>query len=178
MSGWLYLIKNGGLYKIGITRNFDKRMRQLKPDKVIVKYYSIQFRELEKELHKRFSKKRLPQSEYFRLSDKEIKQFKKKIDSYICPNYILFITQIFLFLNLIFLLLLLLFLLLFNDSNLVLFNTLLWLERLSYALSIKNLIIKSNYNYNFSIEFKSRLFKFATYIFFGFIIGFAKNLFT
>ena len=43
MSGWLYLIRNRDLYKIGITKNFDNRMRQLKPDKVIAKIYTRDF---------------------------------------------------------------------------------------------------------------------------------------
>ena len=28
MSGWLYLIKNKDLYKIGITKNLENRMRE------------------------------------------------------------------------------------------------------------------------------------------------------
>ena len=44
MKGWLYLIKNGDLYKIGITRNFDNRMRQLNPDSIVAKLYSNDFK--------------------------------------------------------------------------------------------------------------------------------------
>ena len=51
MSGWLYLIRNRDLYKIGITKNFDNRMRQLKPDNVVAKLYSSDFAKLEKKLH-------------------------------------------------------------------------------------------------------------------------------
>ena len=43
MSGWLYLIRNRDLYKIGITKNFKNRMRQLKPDKVVAKFYATDF---------------------------------------------------------------------------------------------------------------------------------------
>ena len=43
MSGWLYLIRNRDLYKIGITKNFENRMRQLKPDKVVAKFYTTDF---------------------------------------------------------------------------------------------------------------------------------------
>ena len=55
MSGWLYLIKNGDLYKIGITRHFTNRMKQLKPDNVIAKIYSSDFKELERAFHKRYN---------------------------------------------------------------------------------------------------------------------------
>ena len=77
MSGWLYLIRNKDLYKIGITKNFENRMRQLKPDYIVAKLYSRDFKQLEKELHKRYKKVRIPQTEYFRLDQKQIKQIHK-----------------------------------------------------------------------------------------------------
>ena len=67
MSGWLYLIRNRDLYKIGITKNFENRMRQLKPDNVVAKFYTADFVKLERELHNRYKKFRIPQTEYFRL---------------------------------------------------------------------------------------------------------------
>ena len=74
MSGWLYLIKNRDLYKIGITKNFDKRMLQLKPEYIVAKLYSTQFVKLERELHRRYKKYRIPQTEYFRLIKNQIEQ--------------------------------------------------------------------------------------------------------
>ena len=59
MSGWLYLIRNRDLYKIGITRNFESRMRQLKPDNVVAKLYTSEFMKIERELHKRYKKYRI-----------------------------------------------------------------------------------------------------------------------
>ena len=50
MSGWLYLIKNRDLYKIGVTKNLENRMRQLKPDRVIAKLYTNDYEKLEREL--------------------------------------------------------------------------------------------------------------------------------
>ena len=64
-SGWLYLIKNGDLYKIGITKNIEQRMLQLKPDYVVSKIYSTKFKQLEREFHKRYKKFRITQTEYF-----------------------------------------------------------------------------------------------------------------
>ena len=40
MRGWLYLIRNKDLYKIGISKNFDNRIQVLKPDSDIVKFYT------------------------------------------------------------------------------------------------------------------------------------------
>ena len=79
MSGWLYLIRNRDLYKIGITKNFDIRMRQLKPDNVVAKLYSNDFVKLERELHHRYKKFRIPQTEYFRLEDNHLEEIKQRI---------------------------------------------------------------------------------------------------
>ena len=35
MKGYVYLIRNKDLYKIGITKNINKRMKALKPDEII-----------------------------------------------------------------------------------------------------------------------------------------------
>ena len=78
MSGWLYLIRNKDLYKIGITKNIEKRMRQLKPDNVISKLYTRDYQKLEKELHNRYKKFRIPQTEYFRLKDYHLKEIKQR----------------------------------------------------------------------------------------------------
>ena len=69
MSGWLYLIRNRDLYKIGITKNFENRMRQLKPDNIVAKFYTADFVKLERELHNTYKKLRIPQTEYFRLKN-------------------------------------------------------------------------------------------------------------
>ena len=79
MSGWLYLIRNRDLYKIGITKNFENRMRQLKPDKVVAKFYTTDFVKLERELHHRYKKFRIPQTEYFRLENSHVKEIKQRI---------------------------------------------------------------------------------------------------
>ena len=79
MSGWLYLIRNRDLYKIGITKNFENRMRQLKPDNVVAKFYTAEFVKLERELHNRYKKFRIPQTEYFRLENSHVKEIKQSI---------------------------------------------------------------------------------------------------
>ena len=86
MNGWLYLIRNGDLYKIGVTRNFDNRMRQLKPDNVVAKLYSSEFRQLERELHRRYKSVRIPQTEYFRLDNRQIREIKRRISEFYYPR--------------------------------------------------------------------------------------------
>ena len=41
MCDWLYLIKNCKLYKIGITKNIDKRMRKLSQIMLSQKYIQV-----------------------------------------------------------------------------------------------------------------------------------------
>ncbi|WP_170950476.1 GIY-YIG nuclease family protein [Synechococcus sp. N32] len=72
--GFIYFVRNGDLCKIGITENLLRRMEELKPDEILNVLRCSNFRELEKELHSRFKGVRLPQTEYFRLSEAEIQQ--------------------------------------------------------------------------------------------------------
>lgn len=72
MTGYVYLVRNGDLHKIGRTDNIQRRMKQLDPDEVIQVLETDRSRDLEHELHKEFQTKRLPQSEYFRLDEAEI----------------------------------------------------------------------------------------------------------
>lgn len=66
--GFLYIIKTKRLTKIGITADIQRRMNELKPDKIHQVVTLPRERELEKKLHRLFADKRLPGSEYFFLS--------------------------------------------------------------------------------------------------------------
>ena len=70
--GFVYLIRNDDIYKIGITDNLLRRFNQLKPDEVLNVVRCSNFESLEKELHKKFKEYRIPQTEYFRLSKNQI----------------------------------------------------------------------------------------------------------
>ena len=79
--GFVYLIRNGDLCKIGITENFLRRIDQLKPDEVLNVVRCENFKELEKDLHSFFKDVRLPQTEYFRLSREQINKAHKLMTS-------------------------------------------------------------------------------------------------
>ena len=80
MSGWVYLIRNGAdLYKIGITQNLEQRMKQLKPDEIVSTLETEDYEQLEKKLHKRYKSVRVPQSEYFRLTDSQLSDCKNEL---------------------------------------------------------------------------------------------------
>ena len=77
-SGFVYLIRNQDIYKIGITENLLNRMSQLNPDEIIDVIKCVNFRDLERELHREFKDCRIPQTEYFRLNNKQLKRVSEK----------------------------------------------------------------------------------------------------
>ena len=161
MSGWLYLIKNGDLYKIGITRYWDNRMSVLKPDSIVSKLYTSDFKNLEKILHKKYKDVRLPQTEYFRLNGFQVREVKKIISDLSYPfsiNFEILINSFFLTFGLFFIVFFLNHLSI-NDIDDVLFITLIWMERLSFCLSFLNLFIKSNKYLSLFNELRFRLTK-------------------
>ena len=72
-DGYVYVIQDIDtcLYKIGITNNPDRRLKELGVGNTAVliscEYYE-NAREIEKNAHKRYGKYRLPQTEYFKLN--------------------------------------------------------------------------------------------------------------
>ena len=70
--GFVYFIRNEELFKIGITVDLLRRFSEIVPHEVLNVVRCQNFNELERRLHKHFSEKRLPQSEYFRLEPGEV----------------------------------------------------------------------------------------------------------
>ena len=178
MKGWLYIIKNGDLYKIGITRNFDNRMRQLKPDNIVAKLYTSDFKNLEKKLHKKYIDVRIPQTEYFRLDGFQIREIKQIISNFYYPcsiNFQILINSFFLILVL-FLIVLFIINLNINDIDDVLFITLLWMEKISLYISFLNLFNKSNKYLSLFNELRFRLSKSIILFVFAMIFRFAKRV--
>ena len=178
MSGWLYLIRNRDLHKIGITKNFDNRMRQLKPDNVIAKLYSRDFVKLEKELHNRYKKYRIPQTEYFRLKDSHLKEIKQRIYKLNCPIsliLLIFLKALF-YINIIFFLILLLLSLYINDINTLFIKALVCMERISFGLSFLSIFLRSAKYLSIIGELKYRLSRLIIYIMFALLFHIAYLL--
>ena len=83
MNGFVYLIRNKDLYKIGITQNLDQRMFQLKPDEIISVLETQNYEQIEKDLHQKYKDVRIPQTEYFRLTFSQATDCKMFLDSYV-----------------------------------------------------------------------------------------------
>ena len=73
-TGFVYFVRNGELFKIGITENMLRRLGELTPDELLNVVRCSNFQEVERELHRRFKEVRLPQTEYFRLSDQQVQE--------------------------------------------------------------------------------------------------------
>ena len=179
MSGWLYLIKNRDLYKIGITKNFENRMRQLKPDNVVAKLFTSDFVKLEKELHKRYKKFRIPQTEYFRLENSHVKEIKQRI--YIL-NYPLSLTfgiciKSILLILLLFFLTVVVISLYINDLSMATYNSLFWIERISFGLAFISLFVYSGKYLSFWNELKYRFTRLIIFILFSFLFRLATIFF-
>ena len=73
----VYLVRKGGLHKIGITSDFDRRVKELAPDHVQARLNlegdeNFTAADVERMLHARFKPLRLPQTEYFRLTNEDV----------------------------------------------------------------------------------------------------------
>lgn len=77
--GHVYLVKKWDLYKIGHTDNLENRLKQLKSPQVIQTLSTDRSLNLERELHKKYRSKRLPQSEWFRLNPKEVDEVRRAL---------------------------------------------------------------------------------------------------
>ena len=177
MSGWLYLIKNGELYKIGITKNFEKRMRQLKPDNVVSKLYTNKFKQLEREFHKRYKTVRIPQTEYFRLEHSQIKEIKQRLSNFYFSKggiFIIFIN-VFALLSLVLLFIMSFIYLNIKDINIVLFSSFFLMEKITIWLSFLSLFVKSYKYLGFTNEIKFRLINLFIFIFFSFFFRFLSS---
>jgi len=154
-------------------------MRQLKPDNIVAKLYTSNFVKLEKELHKRYKKFRIPQTEYFRLEQHHLKEIKQRIhqlDDGMIMIFKIFIKSL-LIINLIFFILLFVLSLNINDLKFVIFKSLVWMERISFGYSFISLFFHSGKYLSFISEFKYRFLKFIIFIVFSLIFRTASILF-
>ena len=175
MNGWLYLIRNRDLYKIGITKNFEHRMQQLKPDSVVTKIYSSDFTKLERELHNRYKKYRIPQTEYFRLNVNHVNEIKLRISALDYPISMIlgiFIKSL-LFTLLIFLLILIIKSLTINDINFIIIKSLYMMERILFGISFISLFFHSGKYLGFFSELKYRVSRLVVYIVFAYVFRIA-----
>lgn len=88
-SGYVYVIKNGFTYKIGITQNMKKRMQSYRktenafPYKIVFCHRVAKYKEVEKLLHRKFEHQKIGTGrEWFKLSDDDLSKIEKTLMLY------------------------------------------------------------------------------------------------
>ena len=72
--GFVYFVRNDEIYKIGITDNLLRRIKELKPDEILNSVRCSNYQEIEKKMHAHFKSRRIPQTEYFWLDAAEVEE--------------------------------------------------------------------------------------------------------
>ena len=80
MSGFVYLMKNGDLYKLGCTTNLKSEANKLKPGEIISSFKTNDPKSFQARLLRLYTKKRIPDTNYFRLSESEVDNCKKHLE--------------------------------------------------------------------------------------------------
>lgn len=70
--GYVYFVRNGDIFKIGITENLVRRFTEIKPDEILNIVRCTNYKDVEKRLHVEYKDDRIPQSEYFRLTEAKV----------------------------------------------------------------------------------------------------------
>ena len=76
MSGFVYLMKNGDLYKLGCATNLKVEASKMKPGEIISSFKTNDPKSFEVRLLRLYKKKRIPDTNYFRLSESEVDSSK------------------------------------------------------------------------------------------------------
>ena len=80
MSGFVYLMKNGDLYKLGCTTNLKSEAIKMRPGEIISSFKTNDPQSFEVRLLKLYKKKRIPDTNYFRLSESEVDNCKRHLE--------------------------------------------------------------------------------------------------
>ena len=78
MSEFTYLSENGDLYGLGYTRNLDSQANKIKPGKIIASKEVSEPRSFIARLLRRYKTKRIPETNFLRLSEKELTDCKRQ----------------------------------------------------------------------------------------------------
>ena len=80
MSGFVYLMKNGDLYKLGHANDLESEADKMKPGEIISSLKIKDTQAFEARLLRLYKKKRIPDTNYFRLSQSEVDNCKKHLE--------------------------------------------------------------------------------------------------
>ena len=87
MSSYVYLIQNGDLFNIGFTSNLERTRIGLRPGELIAFLITDNPEPLIKNLRKAYLDNRLPGSDYYRLSNSQVKECRFLLEDDGSNNY-------------------------------------------------------------------------------------------
>ena len=73
-------MKNGDLYKLGFTSDLESEASKLKPGEIISSFKTKNHKSFEARLLRIYKKRRIPDTNYFRLSEAEVDNCKKHLE--------------------------------------------------------------------------------------------------
>ena len=80
MSGYVYLIRIGDLYRIGKTDNLNKKIKKIKPDELLSSIMTKEPETLKARLLRKYKSKRIPETGYLKLSKRELVECKRQFE--------------------------------------------------------------------------------------------------
>ena len=80
MSGYVYLIRLGDLYRIGKTDNLDKKIKKLNPDELLSSILTKEPETLEARLLRKYKSQRIPETGYLKLTKKQLVECKRQFE--------------------------------------------------------------------------------------------------
>ena len=80
MVSYVYLIQNGDLFNIGFTNNLERARIDLRPGELIAFLSTEKPEPLIKNLRKLYADNRIPGSDYYRLSNSQVKECRTLLE--------------------------------------------------------------------------------------------------
>tara|TARA_B100000579_G_C22120275_1_gene527210 strand:- start:129 stop:506 length:378 start_codon:yes stop_codon:yes gene_type:complete len=87
MASYVYLIQNGDLFNIGFTSNLERTRIELRPGELLAFSITDKPEPLIKNLRKIYIDNRLPGSDYYRLSNSQVKECRSFLEGEGTNNY-------------------------------------------------------------------------------------------
>ena len=80
MSGYVYLIRVGDLYRIDNTDNLQKKIKKLNPDELLFSILTKEPETLKARLLRKYKYQRIPETGYLRLSKRQLLDCQKQFE--------------------------------------------------------------------------------------------------
>ena len=87
MASYVYLIQNGDLFNIGFTNNLERKRIELRPGELVAFSITEKPEQVIKDLRKIYNDNRLPDSDYYRLANSQVKQCRFFLEGEESINY-------------------------------------------------------------------------------------------